>query len=148
MAERLTTLTDEFQKLLRHPFTQDFLQFMRYCCNQKIMHLLRHLEPQILDSAQRFDYIIDQLTDDYYDLSLQSQALFLMQDIESNLPSLSGAHMAQLAQVQLCSLPKDGELDLLSMRATAIPAFYAAHLLHLSQLLQEGVPGPYLSPVF
>jgi hypothetical protein len=105
MAERLTALTDEFQKLLRHPFPQDFLQFVCYCCNQKIIHLLRHLGPQILDSVQRFDTIIDQLTDDYY-LRLQSQASLSLQDIESNLPSLSGTHMAQLAQVQLRYLPK------------------------------------------
>ena len=34
------------------------------------------------------------------------------------------------------------------MSATAIPAFYAAYLRHFSQLLQEGVPGPYLSSAF
>jgi hypothetical protein len=56
--------------------------------------------------------------------------------------------MAHLAQVQLRSLPKDCGLNLLSMKATAIPAFYAAHLLHFSQLLQEGVPEPYLAPAF
>jgi hypothetical protein len=108
MAKRLTTLTDEFQKLLRHPFPQDFLQLVHYCCNQKIIHLLRHLEPQILDSGQRFDIIIDQLTDDYFNLSLQSQEPSSLHDIESSLPSLSGAHMPQLARVHLRSLPKDG----------------------------------------
>jgi hypothetical protein len=34
------------------------------------------------------------------------------------------------------------------MSATAIPAFFAAYLRHFSQLLQEGVPGPYLSSAF
>ncbi len=92
--------------------------------------------------------IIDQLTDDYFDLRLQSQAPMSLQDIASNLPSLSGTHMAQTARVQLRSLPKDGGLDLLSMRAAAFPAFYAPHLRHFSQLLVEGVPGPFLSPAF
>jgi hypothetical protein len=78
MDEQLTKLNDE---LLRHPFPQDFLQFVRYCCSQKIIHLLRHLGPQILDSAQRFDTIIDQLTADNYDLCLQSQAPVSLQDI-------------------------------------------------------------------
>ncbi len=79
MAERFTTLSDEFKKLLCHPFPQDFLQFVRYCCNQKIIHVLRHLGPKILDSAQRLDLIIDQLIDDYYDLRLQAPAPLLGQ---------------------------------------------------------------------
>ena len=33
------------------------------------------------------------------------------------------------------------------MRQVAIPAFYAAHLRHFRKLLQEGVSGPYLSPL-
>jgi hypothetical protein len=123
------------------------LLFVRYCCNLKIAHLLRHLGPQILDYAQRFDAIIDQLNDDYYDLRLQSQALISLQDIPANLPSLSEAQMAQLARVQIRSLPSDGGLDLLPMREVAIPAFYAAHLRHFRKLLLEGVSGPYLSPL-
>ncbi len=55
--------------------------------------------------------------------------------------------MAQSARVQLRSLPSDGGLDLLHMSEVAIPAFYAARLGHFRQLLQEGVPGPYLSPL-
>ena len=121
--------------------------FVRYCCNLKIAHLLRHLGPQILDSAQRFDAIIDQLNDEYYDLRLQSQALISLHDIPANLPSLSEAHLAQLARVQIRSLPSDGGIDILLMREVAIPAFYAAHLRHFRKLLQEGVPGPYLSPL-
>jgi hypothetical protein len=74
MAERLTELKDEFQNLLSYPYPHDFMLFMRYCCILKIAHLLRHLGPQILDYAQRFYAIIDQLTKDYYDLRLQSQA--------------------------------------------------------------------------
>ncbi len=53
--------------------------------------------------------------------------------------------MAQLARVQLRSLPSDGGLDLLPIREVAIPAFYAAHLRHFRQLLLEGVSGPYPS---
>jgi hypothetical protein len=57
--------------------------------------------------------------------------------------------MAQLARVQIRSLPSDGGLDLLPMKEVAFkfPAFYAAHLRHFRKLLQEGVSGPYLSPL-
>jgi hypothetical protein len=148
MSERPTDLKAEFQNLLSYPFPHDFMLFVRYCCNLKISHLLRHLGPQILDYAQRFDPFIDQHNDDYYDLRLQSQALKSLHDIPANLPSLSEEQMAQLARVQIHSLPSDGGLDLLPMREVAISAFYAAHFRHFRQPLQEGVPGPYLSPLF
>ena len=48
MEERLVTLQDEFNNLLPYPYPHDFLLFVRYCCNQKIVHLLRHFGPQIL----------------------------------------------------------------------------------------------------
>jgi hypothetical protein len=43
MEERITVLTQEFQHLLPFPYPHDFLLMVRYCANQKIMHLLRHL---------------------------------------------------------------------------------------------------------
>jgi hypothetical protein len=144
MTKRLTELKAEFQNLLSYPYPHDFMLFVRYCCNLKIAHLLRHLGPQILDYAERFDAIIDNLNDEYYDLRLQSQALISLYDIPDNLPSLSEAQIAQLATVQIRSLPSDGGIDILPMREVAIPAFYAAHLRHFRKLLQEGVPGPYL----
>ncbi len=147
MAERLTALKAEFRNLLSYPYPHDFMLFVRHCCNLKITHLLRHLGPQISDYAQRFDAIIDQLNDDYYDLRLQSQASISLHDIPANLPSLSEAQMEQTARVQLRSLPSDGGLDLLPTRLVAIPAFYAAHLCHFRQLLKEGVPELYLSPL-
>ncbi len=97
---------------------------------KKIVHLLRHLGPQILDSAQRFDIIINQLAYDYYDLRLQSQAPMSLHDITANLPSFAVTQMEQLARVQTRSLPLDSGLDLVSMSATAISAFYAAHFRH------------------
>ena len=115
MEERLVTLQDEFQHLLPYPYPHDFLLFVRFCCNQKIMHLLRHLGPQILDFSQQFDSIIDNLADDYYDLRLRSCAPIPLQDIPSNLPSLSAEHMTQLARVQLRSLSTDGGLDFVAM---------------------------------
>jgi hypothetical protein len=61
----------------------------RFCSNQKIAHLLRHLAPHILPHAERFDKVIDQLLDDYYDLRLDPLAPGSLQQIPSNLPSLS-----------------------------------------------------------
>ncbi len=89
MTKLHTELKAEFQNLLSYPYPHDFMLFVRYCCNLKIAHLLRHLGPQILDYAQHFDAIIDQLTDEYYDLRLQSQALISLHDIPANLSSLS-----------------------------------------------------------
>jgi hypothetical protein len=62
MAERRTVRNDEFQNVFCYPYPHDFLQIVHYCCNLKIVHLLRHLGPRISDSAQRFDVIIDQFT--------------------------------------------------------------------------------------
>ncbi len=108
------------------------------------MHLLRHLAPHILANAERFDKVIDQLRDACYDLRFDPLAPVSIQDIPSNLPSLSAQHMACRARVQLRSLAIDGGVDLPAMRDIAIPAFYAAHIRHLRQLLQEGTSGPYL----
>ncbi len=55
--------------------------------------------------------------------------------------------MVQLARVQLRSLPLDGGLDLLAMSDAVLPALYAAHCQHFSQLIQEGARGPFLSTV-
>ena len=70
MRKRLDELDSEFQKLLPYPHPHDFLLLVRYCCNQKIMHLLRHLDPQITDFAKQFDSIIEKLMDSYFDLHL------------------------------------------------------------------------------
>ena len=145
MAECLLDLNEEFQNLLPYPHPHDFLLFVRFCCNQKIMHLLRHLGPQILEYAHRFDDIIDTLIDDYFDLRLHAK--IPLQNIPSDLPALSDVHMSQLARVQLRALPADGGMDLLAMGDVAIPAFYTAHLRHFRQLLQEGEHGPFLPPV-
>jgi hypothetical protein len=87
MAEQLTELKTEFQNFLSYPYPHDFMLFVRCCCYLKIAHLLRHLGPQILDYAQHFYAIIDQLNDDYHDLRLQSQASIFLHDIHAN-PSL------------------------------------------------------------
>ena len=146
MTTCLRDLDLEFQKLLRYPHPQDFLLLIRYCCNQKILHLLRHLGPQILQHSQHFDSLIVKLLNAYFALDLPDHELVDLQHISDTLPSLQLAHFAPLASVQLRGLPCDGGLDLLSMREVALPAFYAAHLRHLRQLLQEGVSGPYLQP--
>ena len=146
MQHKLEDLNTEFQKLLPYPYPHDFLLLVRYCCNQKIMHLLRHLGPQILDYAEQFDSLIEKLIDSYFDLHLSPSSPLDLSVIPSNLPSLTLDHMAQLARVQLRGLSSDGGLDLLSMRDVAIPAFYAAHMRHFRRLLDEGVSGPFLLP--
>ncbi len=55
----------------------------------------------VRDSNIHNSAIINQLNDEYYDLILQSQASISLHDIPAKLPSLSAAHMAQLARVQL-----------------------------------------------
>jgi hypothetical protein len=84
--------------------------------------------------------------DAYFDLRISSPDMLSIHDIPVNLPSLSAQHMQCLARAQLRALPTDGGLDLPAMSDIAIPAFYAAHTRHLRQLLQEGVPGPFLLP--
>jgi hypothetical protein len=97
------------------------LLFVRFCCIQKIMHLLRHLGPQVLNSACRFDSIIDNLMDDYHDLRLCLPVPIAFQDIPSNLPSLTTEHMMKLALEQVRGLSNDGGLDLFAMTDVAIP---------------------------
>ena len=104
MDERLTVLTREFQHLLPYPYPHDFRMMVRYCCNQKIVHLLRHIAPHIMAFASRFNNIIDQLQDDYYDLQLNSSVPMSIQDIPSNFPSLGTQHMTCLARVQMRAL--------------------------------------------
>jgi hypothetical protein len=144
MDERITTWNQKCQRLLPYPYPHDFLLKVRYCCNQKIVHLLRHLAPHISASATTFDDIIDRLIDAYYDLRLSSPDMLSIHDIPLNLPSLSAQHMQCLARVQLRALPTHGGLDLPAMSDIAIPAFYAAHTRHLRQRLQKGVPVPFL----
>ena len=131
MKKRLEELKSEFQKLLPYPHPHDFLLLVRYCCNQKIMHLLRHLPgPQILDFAKQFDSIIEKLLDSFFDLHLLPDSPLDLSIIPSNLPSLTVEHMTQPARFLLRVLSADGCLDLLSMSEVAIPAFYAAHIRH------------------
>jgi hypothetical protein len=83
MAECLTTLA-EFQKLLSYPYPHFFFLFVCFCCNLNIIHLLRHLGLQILDSVHQFNASFDQLADDFH---LQSHAHISLQDIPTNQPS-------------------------------------------------------------
>ena len=45
-------LTQEFQHLLPFSYQHDFLLMVRFCANQKIMHLLRHFASRIVTFAQ------------------------------------------------------------------------------------------------
>ncbi len=64
------------------------------------MHLLRHLGTPILDSAGRFDSIIDNLVDDYFDLRLRLPVPIPLQGMPSNIPSLTQEHMMKLVREQ------------------------------------------------
>ena len=144
MQTKLASLHKEFQLLIPYPYPQDFHKFLWYCCNQKILHLLRLLGPPIVEHAQQFDNIIDQLASSYFDLRFPPNISASLGDISSDLPSLSEDNMVQLARVQLRSLPQDGGLDLLAMRDAVYPAFYAAHCRHFSQLLHKRTRGPFI----
>ena len=75
---------------------------------KKIMHLLRHLGPLILDFARQFDSIIEKLMDSDFDLHIHPDLPLDLSAIPSTLPSLTVAHMAQLARFQLQGLSVDG----------------------------------------
>ncbi len=147
MQTKLASLQQKFQLLLPYQYPKDFHKFLWYCCDQKILHLLRLVGPRIVDHTQQFDHIIDQLASSYFDLRFPPNISSSLGDISSDLPSLSEDNMVQLARVQLRSLPQDGGLDLLAMSDAVFPAFYAAHCRHFSQHLKESVRGPFLSPV-
>jgi hypothetical protein len=137
MEELISSLQQEFQHLLPYPHQHDFLLMVRYCCNQKIVHLLlRHLAPNMLESAQRFDNIIDHLIDEYYDLRFNSSGPISIQDIPSTLPSLNPQHMACLDRVQLRVLANDGGLDLPAMQDIIL-----IYLFLLSMLLSFDIFG-------
>ena len=42
---------------------------LRYCCNQKILHLERAIGPHILLYSQQFDYLIDTTYAQYFDVN-------------------------------------------------------------------------------
>ena len=89
------------------------------------MHLHRHLGPLILDFARQFDSIIEKFMDSYFDLHIHPDLPLDLGAIPSTLPSLTVAHMAQLAKFQLRGLSVDGYLDFMSMSEVANAAFYA-----------------------
>jgi hypothetical protein len=62
VSQVLADCEQEFQKLTRFPFANCFLLLLRYCCNQKLMYLMRNVSPQImLPHAEKFDKMIEHL---------------------------------------------------------------------------------------
>ncbi len=50
----------EFQKLISFPCANCFILLLQYCCNQKLMYLMRNVSPEImLSHAQKFDTMIE-----------------------------------------------------------------------------------------
>ena len=120
----------------------DFMLMLRYCCNQKILHLERAIGPHIRLYSQQFDYLIDTTYAQYFDINFAANVDLAA--IRSNEHALSHDHLIQLARVQLRALPIDGGLDILSMLDVDLPAFYVAHVRHLHKLIHEGHSGSLL----
>ena len=116
-----------------------YLAMLRGCCNNKIMHLLRAVDPEIMHKpADQFDSIILANFADYFKLRLACQKRIA--DI-SPVQVLDYPAMAGMAEYQIREHSDTGGLDLKSMAELAVPAFYAATLRHLRTTLPELPPG-------
>ena len=142
MQQMIGELSMEFQKLISYPHQHNFLLIIRYCCNQKILHLERAIGPHILLYSQQFDYLIDTTYAQYFDINFAADVNLAA--ILSNDYAFSHDNLIQLSRVQLRAYPIDGGMDLLSMLDVDLPAFYAAHVRHLQKLIQEGHSGSLL----
>ena len=142
MQDLLGTMRQEFQMLLDYPYAQEFFLLLYYCCNHKIMHLLRSIGPHIMLYAQCFDEHISQTFAQYYDIDFNTP--FQIQHLPLDGTPLTDLHLIALARHQLRCSADLGGLRLVSMEEVAMPAFLVARLKHFRQLAEEGVRGPYL----
>ena len=144
MATLLADLNTEFQQLLQHPYPHDFLLLFKYCCNQKLMYLLRIIGPHIRLYSQQFDHMMDMLFGQYFNINLSAPAQ--LDSIPLNSNALTHQHAMQLARIQLRSLPSDGGMNYLAMLDATTSAYTAAHVRHMQKLVTEAVSGPYILP--
>ena len=113
-------------ELISYAHPHNFMLMLRYCCNQKILHLERAIGPHIRLYSQQFDYLIDTTYAQYFDINFAANVDLAA--IRSNEHALSHDNLIQLARVQLRALPIDGGLDLPSMLDVDLPAFYVAQV--------------------
>ena len=127
--QTLASCEQEFQKLICFPYANCFMLLLRYCCNQKLMYLMRNVSPEImLPHATNFDGMIEQMFAQYFNLNLTTTAV--LQDIVPG-SRLDSQQIIQLAKFQLRDSEERGGLALSSMASTTIPAFTAASFCHL-----------------
>ena len=73
MATLLADLNTEFQQLLQHPYQHYFLLLFKYCCNQKLMYLLRIIGPHVLLYSLQFNHMMDMLFGQYFNNNSNSE---------------------------------------------------------------------------
>jgi hypothetical protein len=125
----LSDCAQEFQKLTRFPFANCFILLLRYCCNQKLMYLMRNVSPTImLQHAHHFDNMIQSLFAQYFHINLTSNSV-----LEDIVPGsrLDAAQIIQLANFQIRDAEERGGFGLKSMASITIPAFTAATFCHI-----------------
>ena len=138
VTEILDQCASEFHKLHSFPFANCFLILLRYCCNQKLMYLLRNVSPVIMmQHAQKFDHMIDNMISTYFGFSLASTA-----SLENIVPGsrLDSQQLIQLARFQIRDSEQRGGIGLSAMASITVPAFHAAtscHMLSTVPLLQQ-----------
>jgi hypothetical protein len=125
----LADCAQEFQKLTRFPFANCFILLLRYCCNQKLMYLMRNVSPTImLQHAHHFDNMIQSLFAQYFHINLTSNSV--LEDIVTG-SRLDAAQVIQLANFQIRDAEERGGFGLKSMASITIPAFTAATFCHI-----------------
>ena len=108
MQQMIGELSMEFQKLISYPHQHNFMLMLRYCCNQKLLHLERAIGPHILLYSQQFDYLIDTTYSQYFDINFAANVDLAA--IQSKEHAISHDNLIQLARVQLRALPIDGPM--------------------------------------
>ena len=127
--QNLAECEQEFHKLIHFPYANCFMLLLRYCCNQKLMYLMRNVSPEImLPHATHFDGMIEHMFAQYFKLNLTTTAV--LQDIVPG-SRLESQQIIRLAKFQLRDSEERGGLALSSMASTTIPAFTAASFCHL-----------------
>jgi hypothetical protein len=129
---------EQFQKLIQFPFANCFILLLCYCCNQKLMYLMRNIFPTImLQHAHYFDNKIQSLFYNNFKLSLIN--LTSASVLEGN--ELDASQIIQLANFQIRDAEERGGFGLKSMASISIPAFTAAtfcHIFSTNPLLLQG----------
>ncbi len=131
ISQVLLDCQQEFQKLIRFPFANCFILLLRYCCNQKLMYLMRKVSPEImLPHAQKFDTMIEHFLAQYFNLDLTTAVN--LSDIAPG-SRLDSNQVKQLANFQIRDSEQRGGLGLSSMASLTIPVFFGSVFLPLTQ---------------